>query len=565
MRRAAILVPARVLVFLVAVTAQATPGAAQGLRVHATDQATSAPLQGVLVTFFGAAGTPVGRDLTDPRGLAHLLDIAPGSYEVRAELIGFGTVTEPAVVTAGETTLVSFALETAAIELEGLNIEAESRCDIRPEAGLTVARLWDEIRKALEGARLTQDRNAYQFRTRRYTRTIEEETGKVLDQNARFGSAYQTTPFESRPIEDLLANGFVQDADGQPGNETYYAPDAAVLLSDPFLDSHCMRLALGEGDEAGLIGVEFEPVENRRIPDIQGTLWVDPETWLLDHLAFAYVHTRPDVATHGIGGEVVFQLLPDGTWIVPEWQIRMPLLARGRDTMGRESIYQLGFHDVGATVVSVREPGGEVLFSATTAALDGVVVERGSGDPVQGVVVTLPGFEQRVVTDSDGSFRFTEVPEGDYVVVVSSGAGGAQIASAGVELEGGEVASITLSTEDPMEGARAACRAEQGAAGPGHAVVTGRVLAASDGRSVAGARVTIEWDDLSRFRERGIPDRATLVAITGPDGRYLACGVPTEVPLEFQVEWNDVRSAPSMLRLDFVQSATHDLTIGGER
>lgn len=545
--------------------------AAQTVRVEVAEAGSARPLQGVLVTLDDAAGAQVARDLTDPRGLATLAAPTPGDYALRAELIGYTTEVRTVAVASGAPTRVALTLETGAIEIEGLEVEAEGRCEVRPEGDLTVGQVWSEIRKALEAAQLTQERNTYQYRTRNYTRTIEEETGRVADQSARFGSAYQTTPFVSRPVEELLAEGFVQDDDDRPGGGMYYAPDALVLVSDPFLDTHCMRLTWGDDETAGLIGVAFEPVENRRVADISGTLWVDPETWLLSHLEYAYVHTRPDVETHGIGGEVAFQRLPDGTWIVPEWRIRTPWLALGRDTRGRESIYQFGYHDIGATVVSVREPGGDVLFTANTAALEGVVVAEDSGDPVAGVVVALPGFDQPAVTDAEGRFRITEVPEGDYVVTataVGAAPDAPPLASAAVELRGGGAASVRLVAADATADALAACREEYGSPALGTAVVTGRVTAAADGRPLNGARVTIEWDDLSRLRERGVPDRATLTATTGVDGSYRACGVPTEVPLEVQVEWGDVRTNPEALRLDLVRSAVHDLVVevgSGER
>lgn len=557
---------------LVALAALALGGplAAQTVHVEAMEAGAARPLQGVLVTVSDAAGAPAARDLTDPRGRATLAGLSPGDYTLRAELIGYASLTRTVTVRADAPTFVALSMETGAIEIEGISVEAEGRCEVRPEGDLTVGQVWSEVRKALEAAGLTQERNTYQYRTRSYTRTVEEETGRVADQSSRFGNTYQTTPFVSRPVEELLERGFVQDDDDRPGGAMYYAPDAPVLVSDPFLDTHCMRLVRGDDDNAGLVGVEFEPVENRRIADISGTLWVDPTTWLLTHLEYTYVHTRPDVETHGIGGEVVFQRLPDGTWIVPEWRIRTPWLAQGRDTRGRESIYQFGYHDIGATVVSVREPGGAVLFTPETAALEGVVVAEESGDPVAGVVVTLAGFDTPAVTDEAGRFRITDVPQGDYVVNASAPgapAGAPPLASAPVELRGGGAASVRLVAADPTAEALAACREEFGSPVLGTAVVTGRVSAASDGRPLDGARVLMEWDDLSRLRERGIPDRATLVAVTGIDGGYRACGVPTEQPVEIQVEWGEVRTNPETVRLTLVRSATHDLVVdtgGGE-
>ena len=84
-----------------------------------------------------------------------------------------------------------------------------------------------------------------------------------------------TTPFESRPAEDLIENGFVQ-RDGR--DFLYYAPDASVLLSDAFLDTHCFKMVASRNEE-GLVGLGFEPTgDEKSVPDIQGTMWLHPET-----------------------------------------------------------------------------------------------------------------------------------------------------------------------------------------------------------------------------------------------------------------------------------------------
>ena len=49
-------------------------------------------------------------------------------------------------------------------------------------------------------------------------------------------------PIESRPVEVLLDGGRVVRKSG--GNR-YFGPDAHVLLSDEFLDTHCMQLRAG--------------------------------------------------------------------------------------------------------------------------------------------------------------------------------------------------------------------------------------------------------------------------------------------------------------------------------
>ena len=145
-------------------------------------------------------------------------------------------------------------------------------------------------------------------------------------EESRIDRQLTSNPWKSLPVDDLLSGGFVRpDGDGS----AYYAPDADVLLSDAFLDTHCMRLADGENDSEGLIGLAFEPVGDRGITEISGVLWVDPSNGELRWLDYGYEYL--DVPNRErLGGRVRFEGLPDGTWIVRDWAIRMPLLSATR-------------------------------------------------------------------------------------------------------------------------------------------------------------------------------------------------------------------------------------------
>jgi hypothetical protein len=74
------------------------------------------------------------------------------------------------------------------------------------------------------------------------------------------------------------------------GSLVGFAPSALVaqaLLSDPFLDAYCFRLA-NDAPEPGLVGLAFEPVRRRDVADITGTLWLDAADARLRYLEFAY-------------------------------------------------------------------------------------------------------------------------------------------------------------------------------------------------------------------------------------------------------------------------------------
>src|SRR5207245_6263264 len=74
-------------------------------------------------------------------------------------------------------------------------------------------------------------------------------------------TGFQQIPFRSAPASDLVARGYVVVEDD--GTWTYQAPDADVLLSDPFLRTHCFETKAGHGETAGFVGLAFTPARDR--------------------------------------------------------------------------------------------------------------------------------------------------------------------------------------------------------------------------------------------------------------------------------------------------------------
>jgi hypothetical protein len=392
--------------------------AAQTVMVRVVDAESSAPMVGALAYLVDTDGSTVKNALTDERGRALFVGVPAGGYAVRVEMIGMATAeTSPFELATGTTLTRDLRLESSAIQLEGIEVEAESgRCSVRPGGeGLLVSEVWDEARKALSAASFTDEQGSYRYETMRYDRQLDPETGAVVQEDQSRRAGYMLTPFESRPAEDLVANGFVQ----REGTEfTYYAPDAAVLLSDPFLDTHCFRISYAdEPAEEGLVGLGFEPTgADKSVADIAGTMWIDPETSELRWLEFRYEFLDPEMTTSMVGGRVDFQRMPNGTWIVPEWWIRMPVMTVRTEFDGRQRPAIARYHQTGGLVLEAREAGGRSLGQrAETGGVEGVVMDS-LGTPLQGVRVGVLGGNQQVFTNAEGAFSITGLTEGRYQV-----------------------------------------------------------------------------------------------------------------------------------------------------
>ncbi|MCK5489899.1 MAG: hypothetical protein KAI98_07915, partial [Gemmatimonadetes bacterium] len=154
--------------------------------------------------------------------------------------------------------------------------------------------------------------------------------GEPLEQgDTQFVSYAGRHPWRSVPITELEEHGYAREAEE---GTYFYGPDGEVLLSDQFLDSHCFRYRTGDDDI--VVGLAFEPVRqvDDRV-DVDGVLWLNRETSQLRTLEFRYTGIeRPTHLGTGPGpyGQMEFDQLPDGGWIVRDWWIRTPTGSRQR-------------------------------------------------------------------------------------------------------------------------------------------------------------------------------------------------------------------------------------------
>ena len=526
-----------------------THGNAQTVLARVLDGEDSRPVFGALAYLVDAEGTVLKSALTDQLGRALFVGLQAGAFRVRVEMIGKATVeTDLFQVAAGATATQDVRLQSSAIVLEGLQVEAEGgRCRVRPSQGVGVANLWDEARKALSAAAFTDREAIYLYRTTSYTRDLALDAKTIQREEERTG----TKLFDSKPAEDLIENGFVQkDGDGQ----LYFAPDADVLLSDPFLDSHCFRFTAGQGEAEGLVGLGFEPASSRnRNVDISGTLWLDGQTFELRWLQYNYENLDPDINSSEVGGHVKFQRLPNGTWIVPEWWIQMPRIGVFYDTSGRARMRITAYRRTGGRIMQVREAGvaGRTIVEAQTGTIEGVVLDSLGIEPLAGARVGMVGSNQTVFTDANGQFVIRGLTGGRYQISISH----PSVEEVGFrpppiieEVVEGQVTGVQFRMPAKSDVVFEACRDESQE--DGSAAVLGQVVDRR-GRALPGATVSLTWE---RFRATlgGVPQQADVLglqATADADGYYRICGVPENQLLTIRGGFDGIETAGDTIRV----------------
>ena len=317
----------------------------------------------------------IARGVTAPNGRFLLQAPGAGTYRVRVLRIGQRPLVQgPWRVGASETLDVVIAAVEQPVQLARFDVRADGVCRREPDSRTLAGQLLGDARTAfLSSVSSTADgeRQAV-YRFFRYDR---DRRGRLEgDSTSELRKRQTARPFASLSPDSIAKVGYVVD---EGDSVTYRGPDAEVLLSESFARSHCFHVVEGVGSRSGMLGVVFRPVNPPAgVVDISGTIWMDPGSLRVNDVEFVYDPASREERQMGIGGVVRFASTADGTWLVREWELRMPRVRirrtapvlSGRPAPARIVRDLIGTQVFGGVVMQVA--GQEVLF-ADTAQLAG--------------------------------------------------------------------------------------------------------------------------------------------------------------------------------------------------
>ncbi|MEP7346376.1 MAG: carboxypeptidase regulatory-like domain-containing protein, partial [Gemmatimonadaceae bacterium] len=510
--------------FVLAVALLPRVSRAQSVTGIVRDGNSGSVIPGAVVLLRNASGARANGTISGDDGRYELTAPSSGSYSLRIDIVGFRSVNVAPFEIAGQSRVVrdvSVALERVALPV--VAVTTASRCDrVVGETG-EAARLWVEARKALEATRLAQIDRRFPVTLQRFERVVSLPDSVIRSTKTRTQNGVTENPFVSLDPDSIRAYGYRVLQDGQG---YYYGPDAAVLLSDGFVEDHCFRTRRGvpgSNVHATDVGLAFSPTQTGRRVEIEGVLWLDSATAELRSLEFKYV---PSSAAAAAGGEVQFGRLPSGMYGVRRWSIRMPILTTGgraRRPDGAMSFTK----DTIAT--SFREEGGEVA-STVTGRLGGSNTTSRVGSlratafdstrmlPLGGATVTLEGVGASAITGPDGvAVLDSLMDEGTFQLRVwhprldSLGLGA--LRSSARLVRGNEVRAA-VATPSVATYARRMCRYVP--EGDSLRVVRGKALDGERGPPFVGAQVDLFWWERSERTGR-------MSAASGDAGAFTLC------------------------------------------
>ena len=147
-------------------------------------------------------------------------------------------------------------------------------------------------------------------------------------------------------------------------------------------------------------------------------MWEEARTTArLESVEYRYVNLPSRLRDPGdVGGEVFFDGLPNGTWIVREWRVRTPLMAFiGRTVRMR----RIGYHDEGGIVWRATNREGSTVLEAGTGTVTGTLVDSAGQPPSGGALVTTGFGDEARSSANDGSVILGGLAAGLWHLIVS--------------------------------------------------------------------------------------------------------------------------------------------------
>ena len=461
----ALLIPALALPLLVAT--RSASGQRAVLAGTVVDKLARVPLPYSGISIVGRSD----ERLTSDSG-AFRVDVEPGVVRLRVRHVGFTPVDTQVTVAEHDTTRLTIELTRIPVTLAAMHVTDEPcRLPGAPTGGGdALPQVFEQLQLNAEQFRLVSTRYAFNSLVeRQFSRLIEEPRDSSKD--AARGALDTVEAITNTDTITIPSNrqprykpGEIIVAVRSPLGPRYAVqiPTLAVFADPEFVKHHCFR----DGGDVELAGqhfrqVDFRAAEDIRDPDIDGTMYLDPETFVIRRSRIRLSRKSDATASFdSVSVETTFEELVAGVPVITRTSGRNSLTTEAsreqrpsRAPAGSRFLADLEaqrIRDIRFTgdAPGAADPGhGDhkraskaIRVSSSGRRRVVGVFDAATGDPLSGAVVRDSASGRSAVTDTTGTVRLTFVPRSSGVI---------QIDHPGFERESMAV-SLTLTDVTPI-------------------------------------------------------------------------------------------------------------------
>ncbi|MEO5569271.1 MAG: carboxypeptidase regulatory-like domain-containing protein [Gemmatimonadaceae bacterium] len=398
---------------------------AQAMTGRVIDRTTNEAIAGVVVSAVDSSRRVIiARTVTDQAN-GYRLPIAEGMARLQFRRIGYA----PMEVTLRDSVngRIDVTLTRLPVHLPPVKSVVTALCAAEGDREAAMS-LWEEARAGLLTAIVAREGKSAWISVLLYRHGYDgEQELPRLVQRVELAEAANAFVAGAKP-EVLAQKGYLEMRGFSTG---FHAPDDVVLVDESFSSTHCFSMAPVAAGDDSTVGLRFTPAKGRKVPEVQGTVWLRKNPLDLRSVEFTYVNITRALARANPGGSIEFRQMPNGITMLHQWRIRgaaifAPTRAsiRGgivvRNGMPRRSTGGGGSRDpvatateTGALIELMQWPGADP-YLARLGWATGVVRDKLTGRPLRNTIVRLDATPFAATTDSMGTFRMIDVLPGVY-------------------------------------------------------------------------------------------------------------------------------------------------------
>jgi hypothetical protein len=522
----------------------ANQAASQRIIGTVRDSAAGQPIGAAVVWLTDTQGRMLGRSIGSPSGR---YELARGLNATRLHVIHIGfrpvDVTLPA---NPDDSIFDVRMGSLPLILDVVQSSSTRVCPGDAESGGALE-LWEQIRAGLLASVVGRQVTRPRLQLLSFLRDFEPIQNKIISQTSSSRQIVADRSYSAaRPAWQLASDGYMEEE--RNGDRTFFAPDEEVLLDRSFAETHCLHVVAGNDKHKDQVGLGFDPVRSARrdtMVDIRGVLWVDRKLAALHEIQFDY--TGLERAANKSGGEIHFEMMPNGTPMIQRWSIFSTeisieqkqsadhLVHRLPPRPDRTNVYTLGYREQGGVVAEVMWPDS-ARWHSDMPRITGIVLDP-KGEPFQGARVWMLNRADTAITNEDGLFQLPYVFPGVYTVFASDSIlateGVSRIVPVAVSLTGMALSGdrrVSLRMHPRSEVFAMMCPSKSYS--PGTGVVTGHVIDEA-GLPIKSPRIEIEGKQFVVVGDT-VTRSVRGEAEGDENGKFSVCGAALNQPLSIR-------------------------------